>query len=848
MNFSISPPLPPLTWQVMSAADSSKLDEDAAKHFCVVCGQSESHIASPLVRAQTLSEWLESALEKTSKKPLPKFCVDSRNVFSIPQNGPAVFLKTWLEGAKMGKQWIYARDDVREAEADEVAKFTYSGDILPGVGSGHQENAGYINQVYNFFPPTVAPATLHHATFPPRAGSVCAHEFCAERLHEARRAQFQRQKNLDLHRIEETFESVGRGKTPCIGKDRMGGRYWVFVGAPYLFVSRPPDKSDESSGVYGGLGGNGHTVSPIAAKMPLAASISSATLLTYAQIKAFVPEQWIKASAQHMYGGSSAVNVTDKQVSEFWEAYGNLPDPCPEGLGGLQWSIYRTSEEIGRVMQWLDNDDLDERPLRLSIGLLFPAAEAASAAERRARQVAVVAGLLVPASVSAPNVDDDNEANEGRPSAVPLAAAAEEESDEDLQDTASEEEDEEDEDEDEDAIDAGLGRPRRERRHKRGGDRTRPGPKRHPATANLLPPEQWQSLAAQPLLLNQKVLVFNERNGVYWDAAVLDVRTPVKSVVGTRDPLTGILHPAPTSGSGGGGGGTNPIPGPGLLPATAAAQVVKVRFTEWGEGYDAWFPRKHVLPLRGTEARHLRDKSRRKYRQTVVATAPDPICHMRAWTALQDLDPQTPRPPVYYSDATSDNPLGMLRAAMLTLESAVPPQALEVKRDGQWGSDFVLAWRDAVIQAADAVVLMNCMLLLEVGIKPAWIRPGGAKLLACMPNKFISIRRATVGLVATRLFALDTAIAYDKREQPSGRPSKATKSHEDKHTPLPAQAHCMVLLRSDKAVKQLGRPGGHRAITLAGAPKRAYVRRVPLKKREPKEPQPKEPQPEPVVA
>lgn len=64
--------------------------------------------------------------------------------------------------------------------------------------------------------------------------------------------------------------------------------------------------------------------------------------------------------------------------------------------------------------------------------------------------------------------------------------------------------------------------------------------------------------------------------------------------------------------------------------------------------------------------------------------------------------------------------------------------------------------------AADATELMACQIMLEYGIKTAWLKPGGSKLLSSLSSRTHAMRFATSGLLALRLSALDQAIRYTK--------------------------------------------------------------------------------------
>jgi hypothetical protein len=57
---------------------------------------------------------------------------------------------------------------------------------------------------------------------------------------------------------------------------------------------------------------------------------------------------------------------------------------------------------------------------------------------------------------------------------------------------------------------------------------------------------------------------------------------------------------------------------------------------------------------------------------------------------------------------------------------------------------------------------MACQIMLEYGIKTAWLKPGGNKLLSALPSRTHSMKFASTGMIALRLSALDQAIRYEK--------------------------------------------------------------------------------------
>jgi hypothetical protein len=113
--------------------------------------------------------------------------------------------------------------------------------------------------------------------------------------------------------------------------------------------------------------------------------------------------------------------------------------------------------------------------------------------------------------------------------------------------------------------------------------------------------------------------------------------------------------------------------------------------------------------------------------------------------------------------------LWLLKKALLLVESALPHGALD-KSDDKWGKkQFGPAWRESVMSATDPTGLMQCLLLLEYSIKPQWLKPAGLKLFALLPSRSFSMRQATAGMVAMRLWTLDQTIKYERVEKESAR-------------------------------------------------------------------------------
>jgi hypothetical protein len=258
------------------------------------------------------------------------------------------------------------------------------------------------------------------------------------------------------------------------------------------------------------------------------------------------------------------------------------------------------------------------------------------------------------------------------------------------------------------------------------------------------------------------VLVQNSANGILWDATIIG-RTEGKDV-----------------GVGAGRVATKPL--------------FLVRFDRWGANYDQWVPAHRLAAPTDTarigrkyrKARSVRYRSREQYAKNENFNFPEPISQLRAAAVLEDMDMQgIYRIPINFSDARADNPLGMLRIAMLVVDAALPEQSKD-ENEEKWGkgTSFSRCWREAVAQAKDPTDLMCALMMFEFSLKASWVKPTGLKLMGCMPSRNIVSRRATIGLVAARLWALDATIRYEKNMEleDTGKNVATTDVRKDRYT------------------------------------------------------------------
>jgi len=195
----------------------------------------------------------------------------------------------------------------------------------------------------------------------------------------------------------------------------------------------------------------------------------------------------------------------------------------------------------------------------------------------------------------------------------------------------------------------------------------------------------------------------------------------------------------------------------------------KVRFDQWGAAYDGWFEESQIVPAVGSLTGAVKQKvatktiqaeSRQQYLQEHVLSAPPILQSLNAYRFMGEPGrAHSNRPPLSFSDSKSI--VSQLRLALLIIEAALPHGSID-DSDDRWGEDFVTPWRAAVTVANDAVSLMQCQIMLEYGIRTAWLRPAGLKMLSCLASRTHAMRTATCGMVAIRIWTLDVAIKYDK--------------------------------------------------------------------------------------
>jgi hypothetical protein len=181
----------------------------------------------------------------------------------------------------------------------------------------------------------------------PRKGSLVVHECCAESMSIARQVALGRVERAEEQRIVDILVGVGRAKTTPVGCDANGHLYWVFSGCSSLFVCMQPSAADA---------GSRPSSDGLSQEFQFVGDCGIDTLAT----------EGFKAGAARYINASSTRALETNRISDL---------PLGSSLdNGSFWLEYKELKDIGRVIQWLRNNEPDERLLKRMLLLLFPTA------------------------------------------------------------------------------------------------------------------------------------------------------------------------------------------------------------------------------------------------------------------------------------------------------------------------------------------------------------------------------------------------------------------------------------------------------------------------------------------
>ena len=114
------------------------------------------------------------------------------------------------------------------------------------------------------------------------------------------------------------------------------------------------------------------------------------------------------------------------------------------------------------------------------------------------------------------------------------------------------------------------------------------------------------------------------------------------------------------------------------------------------------------------------------------------------------------------SASSEERTFGLLKAALLLIEAALPLGAVDNSEQGPWSPSLASEWRSVVQSARGPSSLMRCVILLEECISLEWMELQFSHLLSCMPIKWKAIKEASVSSLAMRIFLIDKGLHYDE--------------------------------------------------------------------------------------
>ena len=129
--------------------------------------------------------------------------------------------------------------------------------------------------------------------------------------------------------------------------------------------------------------------------------------------------------------------------------------------------------------------------------------------------------------------------------------------------------------------------------------------------------------------------------------------------------------------------------------------------------------------------------------------------------------------------SAEDKAISNLKAALLTIEAALPQGSVDTSSSGSWNSESSAYWKLMVENSPGLASLMGCVILLEDAIDKTWFRLQAKHLIDCLPKHWKAISDASVSSIAMRIWLLDRAVMYGtsgSRSSTSGTSGKSRKS------------------------------------------------------------------------
>jgi len=683
--------------------------------LCPICGFEEGYLSSPFVWGQTTEEWEADVAADTAQDVLTE---------PEPPNDVNAFPLAAGVSASTGIKGFRARYRVMK---------------------------GLVWRPYNETEAHVEEGECALAKRTLKAGTQVMHECCANFMHFNRQMKQDKSRKMEDQRIVEVISGIGRAKCTPIGIDREGSFYWILRGCKALFVStggietlreKSAHKCAPNAGrwsMYRNEAEISEVLNWLDPKVTNERILRKTLSILFPNAATEGDEGDAKpAAAAAVIGNATTTEATpspETKVGPTAELAADLTAMQVEEPNTVAVPVPVISQPIklNRMMsvdlmeqsadeggESSDEDDLQEKGSSSNGALAIEAQadgevqeedeaddleEELNSHRRNARRVAGSSGSGE-AATGASNNDE--------PVDVPLTAKELVLRD---QRRAT-------------ALDALNNRPALTHRS---------------ALLDLYSPEPeftGKKASVFKFRKGEHVLVdASTRNHILWDARVLETKT----------------HRVVCAGDDGAGEFSEQL------------LYCKVRFDRWGSAYDGWYEECQLLSANAvvsavgrpkTTARALAQESKVDFIRQNVWTPPELLQSLFAYNFINEPNRASGgRPRLTYSDCESA--VGLLRSAMLMIEAALPTGCVD-DSDDRWAEDFAVPWREAVAVASDAISLMQCQLMLEYGIRTSWLRPTGLKMFSCLPSRVQCARNATVGLVAIRVWVLDSTIKYDQ--------------------------------------------------------------------------------------
>jgi hypothetical protein len=112
------------------------------------------------------------------------------------------------------------------------------------------------------------------------------------------------------------------------------------------------------------------------------------------------------------------------------------------------------------------------------------------------------------------------------------------------------------------------------------------------------------------------------------------------------------------------------------------------------------------------------------------------------------------------SATSEETTFGILKAALLMIDAALPVGSVDDSGKGPWSPERASQWRKLVQNAAGPSSLMRCAILLEESISQEYMDMKFSHLLSCLPLRWKAIKEASVASLALRIFLFDRGINY----------------------------------------------------------------------------------------